>query len=159
MKKLLITLKSALAVCLFAFIFASCSKEETNKDLLGTWIFREVNMIVYLDGKMFNMKEEGVDLTEFNERFRGLSLDFSAEHIVMRMMMGEPSPPIPYSVSGDIVTIRDNYVRIIWRYKVVGKTLELIWTRDMMEVMMGRLPDEYYELDDVELILLFNKVI
>jgi len=157
MKKLLITLKSALAISLFAFIFASCSKDEANKDLLGTWIFREANMILYFDGETFNMKEEGWDLSEFNDMFRGFSLNFSKEHVVMRIMMGE-SPPTPYSVSGDMLTIRDNYVTIIWRYKVVGNTLELIWTRDMMEVMMGRLPDEYYEFDDVELILSLNKV-
>jgi hypothetical protein len=158
MKKVLFALKSALALCTLAFVFTSCSKDDDSNPLNGLWAFKDANVIYYLNGQAYNVKEEGGDLTEVNQSFRGWSFEFTSQHVTMRVN-GQTSPQLAYSLSGNVITIRfeDNYA-ITWRYNVSGNTLELTWTRQMMEMMGGSMPPEFYEFDDIEFILSFNKI-
>lgn len=158
MKKVLFTLKSALALCALAFAFTSCSKDDDADALTGHWLFKEANMIFYFGGQTYNAKEEGDDLTEYNQYFRSWSFEFTSNHVTMKVN-GQTSPQLAYSLSGNVITIRfEDNISIMWRYKVSGNTLELTWTRDMMEILAGSMPPEFDEFDEIEWILLFNKV-
>jgi len=156
MKKLLFTLKNALALCALAVAFTSCSKDDEDS-LIGLWSFKEGNYIFYYDGQSYNAKEEGDDLSDINQGFRGWFFEFTSNQVTMGSG-GQATPPASYTTSGNIITIRDGSTSITWRYNVSGNTLELTWTRAMMEMMMGSLPEVFYMFDEVEFVLTFNKV-
>ena len=156
MKKILFKLKSALIACILVFAFTSCDKDDTEA-LEGLWAFRDINVIYYFNGQQYNVKESGGDLTELSQGFRGLSFRFTGKHVTVGMS-GQTSQPMAYSLSGNIISINDGSTYIIWRYKVSGNTLELIWTREMMEMLGGSMPAELYDFDDIEFIMSFNKI-
>ena len=153
-RNFLVTLCGALFAA--GILFSGCSKDDTNP-LLGLWAFKESNVIYYFDGESYNLKENGGDLTDFNQSFRGWSIEFAANTLTMGMG-GQTSQPMSYTLSGNIITIKDGATTILWRYNVSGKTLELVWTREMLEMLYGSLPDELYLFDEIEFILTFNKV-
>jgi hypothetical protein len=104
-----------------SFIFSGCSKDKDDANPLeGLWAFKEANYILYFDGESFNVKEEGGDLTSVNQSFRGWSIEFTGNNVIMGMG-GQTSQPIAYSISGNIITLKEgpgSTSTVVWRYNV-----------------------------------------
>jgi hypothetical protein len=140
------------------YAFAGCSKDEEGNPLIGHWLFKEANMIFYINGNVYDAKEEELsELDALNETFRGFYFIFT-DNTLSAGMGNEVSPWGAYTVSGDKITLSGGGAPLIMQYRLTGKNLDLTITRDMFELSMGALPDIYYEFDDLEFILSYTKV-
>jgi hypothetical protein len=160
MKQLAFLLKSALLAGVFALAFAGCSKDDDEvSELNGTWMFKEINYLYYVDGQVFNAKEENpATLQETNRNLRGFFFVFNSGNCWLGMNGQTSSDSAPYTVSGDKITLKSGSTTFIMQYAISGENMDLIWSRSTFEMMFGALPDEFYYFDDVEAILSFNRV-
>jgi hypothetical protein len=144
---------SVLTIAVFAAVTVSCEKEDDN-DLIGRWLFQRGSATLYLDGEPIDID---ISQSYFSE-FRGLYFEFEKSGEILAGMGGQSGSMGSYKVSGDKVTINDGETRTTFKYRISGTTLDLIWSRAALELVMGALPDEFYEFDDMEFILTFTKV-
>lgn len=155
MKKFLKIMTGMLAIAAFAAVAVSCSKDdEDDGSLIGRWVYSDVNMKFLYEGQWHDAKEEGMDMTSYLSDFRGMYFVFETNGTVT-MGMGGQSGSGRYSISGDELIIEG----MSWgKYRVSGKTLELIWTHATYQGI-GVDDSELYELgiDDYEMILTFAK--
>jgi uncharacterized lipoprotein YehR (DUF1307 family) len=161
MKRFAFLLKSAFLSGVLVLAFAGCSKDEdesegTGGELNGTWLFREANVRYYSNGEVFSIKETDPSLLEeMNSGYSGMFFTFFNGS--WSGGLDGISSTDTYTVSGDRITIRDGSSTTIWQYKVSGKNLDFILNRSTFEMFAGALPDKFYEFDEIELILSFNK--
>jgi hypothetical protein len=102
---------------------------------------------------------EDVDIDpSYSSEFRGLYFEFEKSGEILAGMGGQSGSMGSYKVSGDKITISDGETRTTFKYRISETTLDLIWSRAALELVMGALPDEFYEYDDIEFILTFVKV-
>jgi hypothetical protein len=156
MKKILTVFKHAGLMVALLCTMAGCSKEETD-ELNGTWMFRELNYIYYHQGQTINAKEEGYDLSEANNGFRSMYFRFENGKLTGGIN-GQSGPMGTYTVKGDKITVVDGATTFIMGYKVYGSSLELIWSRAALEMVVGSLPPEFYLFDNVDSIMIFDRV-
>jgi hypothetical protein len=155
MKQLVFLLKSACLAGVLALAFAGCSKEEGNK-LDGKWTCSEVNLLFYMNGQTFNVKDENPSaLEDMNATFRGIFFRFNNGSLTMGKG-NESSPAGSYTVSGDKITIRDGSTSFTIRHAISGKNMDLIFDRAALKIW-GGISDAFDEFDDVEAILSFRK--
>ena len=130
----------------------------TPSSLVGRWDFNDVNAIGYLNGVSYNFKEEGYDLTELKQMFIGVYLVFTAEEVTISLS-GFELFSAPYTATTNTITAGYGFYSLTCPYSLSGNSLELTGTRDMLEMLlMGALPMEFYSYDDVDFIMLFDKV-
>jgi hypothetical protein len=155
MKNFLTILKGTFTIFTLLCAFAGCSKDEEESLLTGHWMFKEANIIYYLNEKVYNVKEEeGSTSDDLNRSFRGYYFIFEGK-ILSAGSVDDCSGLGTYSVSGDIITVKngDNTTAMIMKYQLSGRTLDLIFTRNMFELWMGALPDileitsNYYRIE------------
>jgi hypothetical protein len=53
-------------------------------------------------------------------------------------------------------TMNDGATTFTVGYKISGNSLDLTFNRSAFEAILGTLPDDYYDFDEVEFILSFN---
>jgi hypothetical protein len=136
-----------------------CSKDDDDDNpLIGKWLYQGTNVIFYFDGEEFNAKEEGEDLSDFDDGFRTLYFVFEKDGSVWGGQYGQSGEFGTYSVSGNKLSINDGETTVRFDYKITGNMLEWIWDINFMEINGYVLPDDFYEFDDVEFILTFKKV-
>jgi hypothetical protein len=143
--------------------FAGCSKDndEDYGDVTGTWLFRESNILFYLNRQVYNLKEEeGANAA----LLQGLNNAFSESFFIFAdgtltvVKDGQPDDIWgTYTVSGDKITMNDGTTTFTVRYKISGNSLDLTFNRSAFEAILGTLPDDYYDFDEVEFILSFNR--
>jgi hypothetical protein len=156
MKQLVFLSKSVFLVGVFALAFAGCSKDE-GSELNGTWMFRDMDFLYYINGQIFSAKEESpVAMQEINRDFRGFFLTFSDGNLSVGMADQTYSWGA-YTVSGNKIILKDGSSTDIMQYAISGENLELTFDRLSFEMMLGGLPDEFYYFDDVEVIMSFNR--
>ncbi|MDR1169518.1 MAG: hypothetical protein LBK97_01625 [Prevotellaceae bacterium] len=160
MKRFAFLLKSAFLAGIFALTFAGCSKDEdesSSSELNGMWVFRESNILFYNNGEVFNIKETDPSLLEeMNSGYSGLFFIFS-DGRWYGGVDGQTYSTDAYTVSGDIITIKEDSDTFDMHYKVSGKNLDLTFDILTFETVIGVLPDEFYNFDGVEIILSFDK--
>ena len=153
MKKLLAVLKSAFIACTLLLAFAGCTKDEAGS-LTGHWVFNEANVIFYMSGQAYNVKEHGGDLSGINNGFRGLFIDFKENEVTM----GQGSEilfSVEYTVSGNKIVVRDGGDIMSWKYSLSGNSLDVVWTSETLELLGDfELPDG---VDDLDVIMTFKK--
>jgi hypothetical protein len=143
--------------------FSSCSKdddEDGGGDVTGRWLFRESNILFYLDGAVYNLKEEeGTNtalLLGLNSAF-GESFFIFADGALTVVKDNQTDPWGAYTVSGDKIIMNDGATTFTVRYRISGNSLDLTFNRSAFEAILGALPYDYYTFDEVEFILSFNR--
>jgi hypothetical protein len=155
MKKISKIMTCMLMIAAFAATTVSCSKDDDENDgLTGRWTYREANMRFSFEGQWYDAKEEGIDFSSYLSDFSGLYFVFAGNGKVTAGIDGQ-SVSGTYRISGDELIIEGSS----WgKYRVSGKTFELIWTHATMRTM-GLDDSEFYDIgiDDYEFILTFSK--
>ncbi|MDR0729726.1 MAG: hypothetical protein LBF19_06370 [Prevotellaceae bacterium] len=156
--KPLTLLKNVFVACtLLATLFA-CSKDDEDNGLIGRWNYREANMRFSINGEWHDGKEEGLDLSDFNNNFRGLFFIFEGNGTLLAGMGGQSDPMGSYNVSSDKITINDGSSTFAMGYRIAGKTLDLIWYRSTFHALGISTADiDDMGFDDFEIILIFDK--
>jgi hypothetical protein len=134
-----------------------CSKDDDNNDnpLVGKWIYQKTNVIFYLDGDVFDAREEGEDLSDFDDEFRSLYFVFEKDGSVRGGQNGQSGEIGTYSVSGKQLSINDGESTVRFDYQITGNELEWIWDIDFMKANEYDIPDFFDDFDDVEIVLTF----
>ncbi|MDR1459127.1 MAG: hypothetical protein LBI60_02820 [Bacteroidales bacterium] len=156
-------LSMALIVALTMFSLSGCSEDDDEDygDVTGRWLFRESNILFYLNKQVYNLKEEeGTNtalLQGLNSAF-GESFFIFADGTLTVVKEGQ-SDDIwgDYTVSGDKIIMNDGATTFTVRYRISGNSLDLTFNRSAFEAILGTLPDDYYTFDEVEFILSFNR--
>jgi hypothetical protein len=148
---------------------SGCKKDEKEKEeeqvqtqqngLVGTWRFREANMLYSINGVMHNAREEGSDLSSLNDSFDGFIFKFNKNYTGTMSINGNYTENTTYSVSGNRIYIKDSEGTVMpFRYRLSDK-LELYWTLDdLREQQGGELPEEFEIYDSVEYVFIFDKI-
>ncbi|MDR1592662.1 MAG: hypothetical protein LBS16_07275 [Prevotellaceae bacterium] len=153
MKQVLNLLKRMSIICMLLPVISSCDKEKNQ--IVGYWVFERANLIITVNGETHNAREEGADLSSFDIGFRGLVFMFREDNNFFGGQNGQITPAGTYTVSEDKIIIKDGITTMIMGYSVSGEKLNLIWSRATFEIAIGALPPEWYEFDDVEIIMTF----
>jgi hypothetical protein len=149
---------------------SGCKKDEKEKEeeqvqiqqngLVGTWRFREANMLYSIDGVMHNAMEEGADLSSLDGIFDGFVFKFNKNNTVTISINENYTENTTYTVSSNRIYIKDSegYVMKFY-YRFSDKILEFYWTLDdLIEQQGGELPEEFEIYDSVEFVFIFDKI-
>jgi heat shock protein HslJ len=158
MKKIKKIMASVLMIAALAAVTVSCSKDDDEDSLIGRWTYREGNMRFSVDGTWYDAKEEGLDVSSFNNSFSGLFFVFEKNGTLSGGMGGQSGAFGSYSVSGDKITIREGSSSYIMGYRISGKTLDLIWYRSTFHALgVSTAEIDDMGFDDFEMIMTFSK--
>jgi hypothetical protein len=158
-------MKSVSLILAMTVALAGCSKDDEGDELIGTWGYQDCNAIVYIGNNIIDFKEEAKTSETFKgimdnwtRLYRAVFFRFTETTIYCTQAGGTFNGVIgDYTVSGTNLNITcDSYSGIV-KYRLSGKKLDLIFNRASLEMILGGLSDEFYEVDEVEFTMSFKK--
>jgi hypothetical protein len=139
-------------ICMGALcLFNGCDKDDEDaaaNPLVGSWKYESAYVLLYLDGNVYDSRNMDIDT---GLDFAGSTFTFTDD--TWTISQGRSSESYAYTLNGNKIYAD----RLILEYSITGKsTLEIVFDTSDFE-KLETVPDEFYEFDNVEIILTFKK--